>query len=170
MTTIDTRQNQFENDLQLLKNALNHEKFSVDYSAVKLDSDNITTANAIPNELNESEKITVETHWWGVDFVLNEKLTQDIIAGTIASGPLATAIAAALAAAGVVTGGIATALGAGFAAAFALKAAEIKIVDNGKGVHFPVTWLQWAPVIASIPTGPAGIVAAIMVFIHPVRN
>jgi hypothetical protein len=79
-------------------------------------------------------------------------------------------IAAAFGAAGIVSGGVAAAMGAGFAAAFALKVAEIKIVNDGKGVNWPITWLQWGAVAAAVPGGPASIVGAIMVFIHPVRN
>jgi hypothetical protein len=116
------------------------------------------------------EQIRVSAKWWGIDFVMNEKLTQDIISGVTAGGPLAGAIAAALGAAGVVTGGIATAIGAAFAAVFALKAAEIKIIDNGNGVHWPVSWVQWAALLAAVPGGPAVITAAAMAFIHPVRN
>ncbi len=116
------------------------------------------------------EKIDVEVNWWGIDFIMNEKLTQDVIAGTTAGGALGTLIGAALGAAGVVTGGIATLIGAALASAFSLKVAEMKIVNNGNGVHWPVTWLQWAPVLAAVPGGPATILAALMVFVHPVRN
>lgn len=117
-----------------------------------------------------SEHISVEKHWWGIDIVMNEKLTSDITHGLTGTGPIASAVAAALGAVGVVTGGVATALGAGLAAIFAAKVAEIKIIDDGKGVHWPITWIQWAALAAAVPTGPAGIVAAGMAFIHPVRN
>jgi hypothetical protein len=116
------------------------------------------------------EQISAHTKWWGVDIVMNEKLTQDVIAGVTAGGPLAGAIAAALSAAGAVTGGVATAIGAAFAAVFALKVAEIKIIDNGGGVHWPISWVQWAALVAAVPGGPAAITAAAMAFIHPVRN
>lgn len=116
------------------------------------------------------EKIDATTHWWGFDIVMNEKLTQDIIDGTVGVGTLGPLVAAALGAAGIVTGGVATLIGAACAAAFGLKVAEIKIVNNGKGVHWPITWLQWAAVLAAVPSGPGGLIAAIMLFIHPVRN
>ncbi len=118
----------------------------------------------------ESEHMEVKVDWWGVDFIMNEKLTQDIIAGTETTGALASIIAGALGAAGVVTAGIATALGAGLAAAFIVKIAEISIINNGHGVHFPISWLQWGPLILSVPSGPGGITVASLVFIHPVRN
>ena len=169
MTSLEMRQKQFEQDLKLLEAGLNQDQ-SEDYGIIDVDSENIVKANAIPNSLNESEKVTIGRHWWGFNIKCNEKLTQDIIEGTVASGTLGTAIAAAFGAAGIVTGGVATAIGAAFAAAFVLKVAEIKIINNGKGVHFPVTWLQLAPVLLAVPTGPSGIVVAIMVFIHPVRN
>jgi hypothetical protein len=163
MITLEDRQKQFEMDLNLLKNGITG---GVEGTCLT----DIEELKLLPNQLNAAEHLTVQTHWWGFDINCNEKLTQDIISGTIASGPLATAIASALATAGVVTGGIATMIGAAFAAAFALKAAEIKLVDNGNGVHFPITWLQLAPVVSAIPSGPAGLITAIMVFIHPVRN
>lgn len=120
--------------------------------------------------LAAAEKIVVKKKWWGLVIVMNEKATQDVIDGVSAGGPLAGAIAAAFGAAGIVSGGVAAAMGAGFAAAFALKVAEIKIVNDGKGVNWPITWLQWGAVAAAVPGGPASIVGAIMVFIHPVRN
>ncbi len=118
----------------------------------------------------ESEHIQAEMHWWGVDIIMNEKLTQDVIQGVTGAGALAGLLGPALGALGVVTAGIAAVIAAGLAAAFALKIGEIKIIDNGNGVHWPITWVQWAALVASVPMGPAGIVTAAMVFIHPVRN
>lgn len=117
-----------------------------------------------------SEQISASVHWWGVDIVMNEKLTQDIISGITGTGAIGGLIASALGAAGVVTGGIATVIGAGIAAVVALKIAQIKITDNGNGVHWPITWLQWAALLAAVPAGPAGILAAGAVFLHPIRN
>lgn len=117
-----------------------------------------------------SEQVTVKLEWWGINIITNEKLTQDIINGTAASGAVGKLVAAAFGAAGVVTGGVATLIGAAIAAIFALKVAQIKLTDNGKGVHWPISWLQWAGLLAAVPTGVAGIVAAGMLFIHPVRN
>lgn len=169
MSSLEIRQHQFEEDLKSLEDGLNLGRS--DYEGmVAVDSGNLIEANAIPNNLNESESVTVSKFWWGIDIKCNEKLTEDIITATATAGPIGTAIAAALVGAGVFTGGIATAIGAAFAAAFALKVAEIKIVNNGEGVHFPITWLQMAPVIMQIPMGPVAIIGAIMIFIHPVRN
>ncbi len=120
--------------------------------------------------LISSDKVTVKLEWWGINIITNEKLTQDIINGTVASGTIGKLIAAAFGAAGVVTGGVASLIGAAIAAIFALKVAQIKITNNGKGVHWPISWLQWAGLLAAVPTGIAGIVAAGMAFIHPVRN
>lgn len=170
MNTVNDQAQHFEDSLNAMKKGLLMAKFEVDYHSVDVDSDDFFAAEPKPNELNTSEKLTVKRHWWGFDIICNEKLTQDIIDG-IAFGPaLATAIASALAAASVVSGGIATALGAAFGAAFELKKAEISVVDNGNGVHFPVTWPQLAAVVAAVPGGPAAVVAAIMIFIHPFRN
>jgi hypothetical protein len=61
-------------------------------------------------------------------------------------------------------------IGAAFAAAFGLKAAEIKIIDNGKGVYWPITWPQWAVIAAAAPSGPAILTAAISAVVHPLPN
>ncbi len=98
--------------------------------------------------------------------MMNEKLTLDIIDGTVATGAVAGLIGPALGAAGIVAGPVAALIAAATAAAFALKVSEMKIVDDGNEVHWPITWLQWAAVLAAVPTGPAGT----LVFIHPVRN
>jgi hypothetical protein len=116
------------------------------------------------------EEISVNSHWWGIDVVMNEKLTQDIITGLTASGALGGIIGGAIGAAGIVTGGVATVIGGAIALIIAAKTAEVKIVDNGKGVHWPISWPQWAALIAALPMGVAGIVAAGMAFIHPLRN
>jgi len=46
----------------------------------------------------------------------------------------------------------------------------MKIVNREKGVHFSITWLQWAAIVAALPVCPAGILASGAVFIHPVPN
>jgi len=119
---------------------------------------------------NDTEQCSVNVSWWGYDIVMNNKLTDDVTSGTIATGTLGTIIATALSAGGVVTGPIGAALAAGFAAAFGIKVLEIKVVNNGSGVHFPVSWIQQGLVVAAISTGPLGVVAAILAFIHPLRN
>lgn len=161
---------QFEKNIGLLENTIKSQALEFDNASVDVDSTDLFSANAVPNLINSSEAITVKSHWWGIDIILNEKLTVDIIAGTTATGSVATALGAALGAAGIVTGGIATLIGAALAAAFALKVAELKIVDNGKGVHIPITWPQWGTLLVGVPAGVAGIVAALLLFIHPLRN
>jgi len=118
----------------------------------------------------QAEVVKASTHWWGVDIYMNEKMTSDIVNGITAAGPAGSAIAAAFGAAGVMTGGVATAIGAGIGAICAAKVAQIKITDNGKGVHWPISWLQWAALVAAAPTGPASVLAAGMVFLHPLWN
>lgn len=120
--------------------------------------------------LAAGEEVSAETHWWGVDIIMNEKLTQDIIAGITTTGPVASAITAAFVSGGVITGPVGGVIAAGVAGIAALKIAEIKIVDNGSGVHWPISWLQWAILLAAVPTGPAGVLAAGAVFVHPLRN
>ena len=117
-----------------------------------------------------AEQITATVHWWGVDINMNNKLTEDIISGITGTGAVGGLIASALGAAGVVTGGIATVIGAGIAAVVAIKIAQIKITNNGNGVHWPITWVQWAALLAAVPGGPAAILAAGALFLHPIRN
>lgn len=101
---------------------------------------------------------------------MNAKLTDDIINGIAAGGALAGLISTAFGFLSFITAGMAGVIGAGIAAIVAAKVAQIKITNNGKGVHWPITWVQWAALVAAIPTGPGGIVAAGMLFLHPVRN
>jgi hypothetical protein len=116
------------------------------------------------------EQISAETHWWGVDIITNEKLTEDIINGTVTAGALGGSIAAAFGVAGILTGGLATAIGAGLAVAFALKVYEMQLINAGNGVHWPISWVQWAGLLAGAAGGPVGITAAAMLWIHPGRN
>jgi len=116
------------------------------------------------------EQLTVEVHWYGITFTMNEKLTQDIINGTTAGGVLSGLVVSALGLAGVMTGGIATVVGGIVASVFALKIAEMKIIDNGSGLYWPITWPQWAILLASVPGGPTTMLAAAMVALHPLRN
>jgi hypothetical protein len=161
-STLEEREQMFQKDLNALRSAIS--KVNPD----EVSDDAIPTNNALLR--GTAEAITANVHWWGFDINCNEKLTQDIIAGVTGTQALGGLIGGALAFTGVVTGGIAALLGAAFAAAFALKAEEIKLINNGNGVNFPISWLQLAPVISSIPGGPSTIIIAIMAFIHPVRN
>jgi hypothetical protein len=88
---------------------------------------------------DETEHISISTHWWGFDIVTNEKLTQDIITGVTGAGPVGGLVAAALGVAGVVTGGVATIIGGAVAVIFAAKITEIKLIGNSNGVHWPIT-------------------------------
>ena len=51
-----------------------------------------------------------------------------------------------------------------------LKIAQINMANNGKGVHWPITWAQWGVILASAPGGPGAIVIASAAVIHPLRN
>lgn len=113
---------------------------------------------------------TVESHWWGIEIVMNEDLTQAIATGAIVGPPLATLVSGALVAAGIISGGVAAVIGGAFATALALKIVQIKLTDQGEGVYWPISWLQMAAVTAAVPGGVATVVAAILVFLHPVPN
>jgi hypothetical protein len=112
---------------------------------------------------------TIETNWWGFDIIMDEDLTNDFAIGTGSAGSLGPILAGALVSAGVVTGGAATVIGTAFAAAIGAKAAEIKIIDNGAGVHWPVTWAQLAPLVVTVGFPPT-LTVMILVFIHPFAN
>lgn len=46
-------------------------------------------ATASARGISQAEQVTASTHWWGVDIVMNEKMTQDIIdAGMVFIHPL----------------------------------------------------------------------------------
>lgn len=157
--------------------SINFLKLSLDsYTDQLTDLSIISTGTSLTQDglsvrmIKGAEQVSIKKHWWGVDIIMNEKMTQDIIHGITATGPVGGAIAAAFGAAGIITGGVATVIGAGIAAVVAVKVAQIKITDNGKGVHWPITWLQWGALLAAIPGGPAGIAAAGVLFLHPIRN
>ncbi len=156
--------------LNQLKESIDQHESLLGEMGVSINSGSLAFHDLAAYKVEIAEKISVDKHWWGIDIVMNEKLTQDIITGITGSGALAGAIASAFGGAGVITGGVAAIIGAGIAGVVALKVMEIKLVDNGNGVHWPITWLQWAALIAAVPTGPAGVIAAGMVFLHPLRN
>ena len=112
----------------------------------------------------------VELKWWGVEFIMNEALTQAIAIGAVPVGVLGSFVAASMAAAGLLTGPIAAVAGTGFAMCVTIKVAQIKLVDQGNGVYWPITWLQWATVIAAVPLGPVGVAAAFTLVVHPLAN
>jgi hypothetical protein len=122
-------------------------------------------AMAMETSSSDGEQIIVNSHWWGYDIVMNQKLTEDIIEGLTTTEALTGIISAALVAAGVVTGGIAVIVGGAIAGTALLKAFEIKIANNGKGVHWPVTWPQ--QVYISQSGDPIG---SVILFLHPFRN
>ena len=106
--------------------------------------------------------LRVKRYWWGQDFIMNEKLTSDIVSGIQGIGSIAGIIAAA--------SGIGAVLSAGIAAGFVLKMVEIKFVDRGKGVHWPITWAQWLALGLAVPGGPGAVTAAAALWLHPLRN
>ncbi|WP_203336732.1 hypothetical protein [Nocardioides limicola] len=118
--------------------------------------------------LAESEQLTVSWDWWGVTFTMNDTLCKDIAGGGATMATLSGLAGTVITNAGLVTGGLATVAGAAIAAVLIIKAAEITLVNNGNGVYFPISWVQWAPIIAmGGVTGPALIAAAAL--IHPIR-
>ena len=133
-------------------------------------SDKRQAMAATPPPAPDTEQCTASVSWWGFDIVMNNKLTDDITKGAVGTGVLGTTVATALTAGGILTGPIGAAIASALAAAFAAKVAEISIVNNGSGVHWPISWPQLGAVVASLPTGPLGVLAAILVFIHPLRN
>lgn len=129
-----------------------------------------TKKSSLARSKSSSRKILVKKRWWGIVIYMSERLTQDIISGAMAAGALGKLIAVGFGAAGVVTGGVAAVLGAGIATIAILKIVQIRLVNNGKGVNWPISWFQWAALMAAVPSGPAGIATAGVVFFHPSRN
>lgn len=125
---------------------------------------------ALAAAASESEHIDVTLNWWGVDFKMNEKLTQDIIIGAVANEALAAIILAGLAAANVVAAAAAAVIAAGVSIVIIEKVAEIEIANGGNGVHWPITWPQWAALGSVVPLGPPALAVQAAVFIHPLRN
>ena len=120
---------------------------------------------------DESESIHIERHWWGLDFIMNKKLAEDIAPGTGAVGGLGALIghAAAVALGLASTGPVQALLGASLAAVFALKAVQIKVFDLGNGVHWLISWIQWASLLPLLPYGPAVFIPAATLLFHPLR-
>lgn len=110
----------------------------------------------------QGDQLTVVSKWWGQDWVLNEKLTSDVVTGLEGLGALTEVIGGAL--------GCGAVIAAGIAAAFIVQITEIKIADNGNGVYYPVTWLQWAALAEGVTLGPSGVCTAALVFLFPLRN
>lgn len=119
---------------------------------------------------SDGEHVNVTSAWWGIDFRMSEKLTQDIAIGAGATEGLTAALLGGLAAVNIVAGAAAGVIAAGLAIVIIEKVAEIEIVDNGSGVHWPISWPQWAGLIASVPAGPVAMAASANLFLHPVRN
>lgn len=166
-----TEQVNFEKTLEELKATLDQSIPELNKMGVALTGNTLAQdSNASMSARRVANPVKIETNWWGVNFILNEKVTQDLIAGTTGSGVVAGFVATALGGAGVITGGAATVIGGGIAAIFAIKIAQMKIVNRGNGVHFPITWLQWAAIVAALPGGPAAILAAGAVLLHPIPN
>ncbi len=125
------------------------------------------------NALNASNgySLDLSKHWWGFDLTMNEELTQGIINGLVAGPNLTDLAKEALDAAGFIGGPLVAVIAAGFTAGFAMKKLEIELADKSKkGVHWPVTWPQLAALLAAAPLGPAAILAALAVWIHPLPN
>jgi hypothetical protein len=108
--------------------------------------------------------LTWSLYWWGCDFNMNEKLTEKFAEGVGTTGEIEAAIAESAEPYGA-------AIAAGLKAAFILKKAEIELVDDGKGVHWPMTWPQWSDLVAGAGAGgPNGVQTAAMLHVHPLRN
>jgi hypothetical protein len=113
--------------------------------------------------------VSVKKHWWGIDIKMDEQITVDIERGVISVGTLGKIITMAFAQ--MASGPVLAAVCGALAAGMVTKALEIKLADrHDKGVHWPISWPQWGTVIADVPMGPSGILAAILIFIHPLPN
>lgn len=114
--------------------------------------------------------VVVGKHWWGLDIIMTEPATQKLIDGATSTSTLGEFMAAALDAANVVSGGVAGVVGSGLALIVEAKVAQVKLVNKGRGVHFPISWVQWGLLASSTATGPSGVLATGVVFVHPAAN
>lgn len=113
----------------------------------------------------------VTTSWWGINFIFNKELTDAVVLGLITVIELSEAVALACASAGVaVPAQVAAIAFSAFAVVCLAKALQIKYTDNGKGVYFPITWIQWSSIIASASLGPGTLVPMIAAVVHPFPN
>jgi hypothetical protein len=119
-------------------------------------------------ETKESERIWADMNWWGIRIYLNDPVCKDIGIGSLTGSGLTGLCGGALVGAGIVTAGAAAVVGAVVGAIIILKNAEIALANNGKGVFFPISWLQWAPILALFPGSPPSLAAA-AILIHPLR-
>ncbi|RWP64131.1 hypothetical protein [Mesorhizobium sp.] len=119
-----------------------------------------------PMATTATNKMRVEMKWYGVVIYLNHDLCNDLKIGGPVMGTLGALTAGALGAASVLTAGLAAIVGTAVAAIIGLKTAEIAIADDGNGVYIPITWAQWAPMLATGFMTPVslGLAAAL---IHP---
>jgi hypothetical protein len=115
--------------------------------------------------------VSVKNHWWGIDIRMDEQITLDIARGVEGAGVLGKILASAFAAMESASGPVVAAICAALAVGMIAKAGEMEVVDrHHKGVHWPISWPQWGTVVAAAPMGPPSILAAIMLFIHPLPN
>ena len=159
--------NNFRNALDLHLPALNEMGMKIKEKSL---ADVTFAAAPLAARGSAPEQITANSYWWGIEIVMNKKMTEDIINGVATTGTIGGAIASAFGGLSLITAGVAAVIGAGIAGVVALKIAQIKIADNGNGVKWPITWLQWAALIAAVPMGPVGILTAGALFLHPIRN
>lgn len=117
-----------------------------------------------------AEHVSVSRHWWGYDIKMSDKLTEDIIQGVTGAGAIGSLVTSAFAAAATIPPPVGPLLAGAVGTACTLKVTEIKSVNNGNGVSWPITWPQFATLVAAVPGGPPAVAAALMVFVHPVRN
>lgn len=83
-----------------------------------------------------SDSVTFDVCWWGIDIIFDNDITEQIISGGMEISTLTSLIAGA-------AGGTPLAAVAGIIAlAIYAKAWHIKIINEGDGVHIPLTWLQ----------------------------
>jgi hypothetical protein len=113
--------------------------------------------------------ISIETRWWGFIIVMDDNITTKIYTGGETVAGVSVIVAGSLATVGA-PGAIISVLAGGLAAATFAKSGEMKVLNNGHGVYWPITWLQLAALIGSAAGGPGPVVAAALLVIHPWPN
>jgi hypothetical protein len=126
--------------------------------------------------------VKVETHWWGVDIIMDEAMsvavTHALDSDPNDSAPyqpslkaLTSEMTTMFVNSPVVPNVLASVFALAFYTIFTIKWPEVKLMDaGGNGVHWPISWIQWAGLASGATGGPTLVIAAGMAFMHPLPN
>ena len=157
-----------ESDILLLQAIVLPVEAQSSLEVVQLKEANTAIGVSVPGN-DVTEPISVKWRWWGVDIIMDQETTEKISKGLFEKNSLGSMLTTALAAMGVGSV-IATVLGTVFALCFIEKSWQMKVTNKGKGVHWPISWIQWSMIICAVPAGPIAIALNAALYFHPVAN